>query len=553
MRKFLVAIVLLVPALALGQVPAVHPERNDSGQADGARAKGPRLDSNNVWRGTNTFPLSNSTVYVDCHLYSCSPDIGAGITAAANSLPPCTSESSTWTHCGTVLIPSGTYVQETAVTEDGPVHIRGQGKLATKIEPNFSGTAFTFTADPFNGDQSSNSAESWGFSGLDDMSIDGTNAGPGSAGVEASNITGFEAHDLGIQNFAAAGDDCFYETATSYLVPLERFNVDIELDNCTVGWYSYFPSPGGGSSGYGQHTFHINPNDGQIAVLFNGAGIQEDSIHLIVNGSSDKTTGPTGIVLENNSAWESDLATVHMEAMSVGIETDSTSDFIGNGQFDIESTVTPYDFNAASHATVFGGTLAAAHGLGIEPVNNGVTFHLGLPRDCTFTNAIEEICAPEAFSTSIPLLGLDVGASGGIFQVESDGSVYDRPGGSGHPLYHYVLQPGPSSGYGTIPNTPAPYVSTTSPIIASGFGSSSAITQANGTIETELTVGRGGTATTGQLIMPPAKHGWDCRVQDITTPDKTTAETAFSTTSVTLTASAAWNPSDILLIHCGAF
>jgi hypothetical protein len=55
--------------------------------------------------------------------------------------------------------------------------------------------------------------------------------------------------------------------------------------------------------------------------------------------------------------------------------------------------------------------------------------------------------------------------------------------------------------------------------------------------------------------MPPgvATHGWDCRVQDVTTPAKATTETAFTATTVTLTAAADWNPSDILLIHCGAF
>lgn len=96
-------------------------------------------------------------------------------------------------------------------------------------------------------------------------------------------------------------------------------------------------------------------------------------------------------------------------------------------------------------------------------------------------------------------------------------------------------------------------VSNTAPTISSGFGTLPGIVHNNGTAEIEINVGTGGTATRGVLGLPAAANGWDCRVQDMSTPSKTTTETAFTTTSVTLTASAAWRASDLLLVHCGAF
>lgn len=94
-------------------------------------------------------------------------------------------------------------------------------------------------------------------------------------------------------------------------------------------------------------------------------------------------------------------------------------------------------------------------------------------------------------------------------------------------------------------------LSRTAPTI-SGFGTSPSIVFSNGTAELEINVGTGGTATTGTLTLPAAANGWDCRAQDMNT-NIVTRETAFSTTSVSLTAASAWTASDKLLVHCGAF
>lgn len=93
------------------------------------------------------------------------------------------------------------------------------------------------------------------------------------------------------------------------------------------------------------------------------------------------------------------------------------------------------------------------------------------------------------------------------------------------------------------------------PTIASGFGTSPSIVNSRGTKSFEVNVGTGGTATSGVLTMPTlpaAKVGWSCSVWDMNT-NIVTRETAFTATSITLTAASAWTASDKLLLNCGAF
>ena len=96
------------------------------------------------------------------------------------------------------------------------------------------------------------------------------------------------------------------------------------------------------------------------------------------------------------------------------------------------------------------------------------------------------------------------------------------------------------------------FSSTVAPAISSGFGTSPSIVEQNGTAAFEVNVGTGGTAKSGVIGLPAAAHGWACQATDMTTNDGT-RETAFSTTSVTLTAARAWTAGDVLLITCGAF
>ncbi|POR52746.1 hypothetical protein B0G62_10443 [Paraburkholderia eburnea] len=101
-----------------------------------------------------------------------------------------------------------------------------------------------------------------------------------------------------------------------------------------------------------------------------------------------------------------------------------------------------------------------------------------------------------------------------------------------------------------------------SPGISSGFGAGSSIGANTGAIGFKLTIGTGGTATSGVLSMPTASNGWNCYANDITTQSSTvfsTKMTASTTTSVTLTnfntsgAAAAWAANDTLVVSCVGF
>ncbi len=101
--------------------------------------------------------------------------------------------------------------------------------------------------------------------------------------------------------------------------------------------------------------------------------------------------------------------------------------------------------------------------------------------------------------------------------------------------------------------------SATMPTISSGFGTSPAISATVGTSTFNVTVGTGGTASTGVITMPGAANGWNCQVNDQTTKSASVAftmETANTTTSVTVgnftdvMATGAWNAGDVLQFVC---
>lgn len=90
------------------------------------------------------------------------------------------------------------------------------------------------------------------------------------------------------------------------------------------------------------------------------------------------------------------------------------------------------------------------------------------------------------------------------------------------------------------------------PSISSGFGTSPSILQKSGPQQFEVNVGTGGTATSGVIGLPPAPNGWSCQAVDMST-NIVTRETAFTGSTITLTAASAWTASDKLLVNCGSF
>ena len=100
-------------------------------------------------------------------------------------------------------------------------------------------------------------------------------------------------------------------------------------------------------------------------------------------------------------------------------------------------------------------------------------------------------------------------------------------------------------------------MSPTAPTISSGFGTMPGITP-NGTAAFQVTVGTGGTASTGVVQLPTAATGWACSVANVSHASQT-RQTGSSMTSATFTnftsggAPTAWSVGDKLAISCQAF
>lgn len=145
-------------------------------------------------------------------------------------------------------------------------------------------------------------------------------------------------------------------------------------------------------------------------------------------------------------------------------------------------------------------------------------------------------------------VGAQIGRAGTDFvTVDSNGITLTATGATG-------IKTAGDFRFGTT----AIAVDTTAPTIASGFGTSPSIAGST-TFSFRVTVGTGGTASTGALTMPTATTAWNCVADDLTTPGvNSTKMSASTTTSVTLTnyntttgAAAAWVAGDVIVVLCG--
>lgn len=104
-------------------------------------------------------------------------------------------------------------------------------------------------------------------------------------------------------------------------------------------------------------------------------------------------------------------------------------------------------------------------------------------------------------------------------------------------------------------------MSSTAPVVASGFGTGAAVVHNNGTTAFTINIGSS-PQTVGTITMPAATNGWNCFATDITTNSTlvfVTKQTATTTTSVTLgnfgdnAAAGDWVANDILAVSCFAY
>ena len=127
----------------------------------------------------------------------------------------------------------------------------------------------------------------------------------------------------------------------------------------------------------------------------------------------------------------------------------------------------------------------------------------------------------------------------------------------------------PSSGAFTVTNTTQAtslagvlMESAVAPTIASGFGTSPSIGVENGTAAFTVSVGTGGTASSGVITMPAAANGWACDItnnanQANAWTRRTSASTATSLAIanylVSTGALVGWGSGAVLIINCTAY
>ncbi len=104
-------------------------------------------------------------------------------------------------------------------------------------------------------------------------------------------------------------------------------------------------------------------------------------------------------------------------------------------------------------------------------------------------------------------------------------------------------------------------VSSTTPTISSGFGTSPSVTVSNGTAAFTINVGTGGAASAGIIGLPTATTGWHVTCDDVTTPaSNSTVQTTTSVGSATVTNYSrtlgtvlAWTSADVLVCSAMAY
>ena len=88
---------------------------------------------------------------------------------------------------------------------------------------------------------------------------------------------------------------------------------------------------------------------------------------------------------------------------------------------------------------------------------------------------------------------------------------------------------------GSIASNGVTLISATSPVILSGFGTSPALADLNGTASFLIIVGSGGTAFNGFLTFPPGNNGWLCQITNITAQGSLPINTTYQAFSVNAT------------------
>jgi len=511
------------------------------------------------------FSQLNNIIFVDGVTY---PKNSTGITAAINALPggPGT---------GVVYLPTGTYTLTAAVNNRTNTRILcADGAILTQANgANLANFIVHFGVDN-------------GY--VENCTIDGNRSGntDNFGGVSLISLSGSTNVTLKGTRIRNSSGICVYTgTGTTPTITNNQFS------NCPAGSVQ-----GGftGSTVATNGTFTDNTMTGIANLVFSFSDGNTVSRNKITGygQASNVTTAGTAVTWVSGATFTNISPGMYIciggteyLISAVGSSTSltlSSSAGTQTNQLAYLGTADSLNFANSSNNTITGNVISKAEGYGIVLFQNGsgeavlhntitgnvVTLTGG---DCVALNSSG--ASPLLAGTAVVGNAISDCGQGGTAKgsnnregIELNGTDTSFTSIVGNSIYDDQMSP--TTLYGIINQTSTPVQSlgpnsisgmaTASigglfaPSISSGFGSSPSIAQQNGSAAFEVNVGTGGSATSGVIGLPAATNGWSCTAVDMNT-NIVTRETAFTTTTVTLTAASAWTASDKLLVNCGAF
>jgi hypothetical protein len=454
------------------------------------------------------------------------------ITAAYNALP---------STGGWIILPPGIYTMSSTLTLNKPTHIMGAGYTSpinfapTPTLVNYTGSGQAFLINSVNGNQSV----------IEGFNL--VNTGTGTIGVDLesnvdADVSGTLIEEMYISGFSTAGVDIGGNTTLhltintvlrdvyaanngiNYIIGL---SADTTLDHVQGVNYSTLDVQIGDST---HQAFRVNITDNSdlepnttpnatVVQILNGESIKIDGDYFEQDGTGFSIDVPAtatkvvGLSISdcrfrsggdgNNSsfAFHSALAS-------------ATWNIIGN-YFTAYAPNANIIQNTAAQSIVMFGNVGDSSMLSIASASpTGVITHAGN----ILGGNLQDGARFQSTSTSPFII-----EGTGLIQVLGTGIAFTNP------LFLNTV-----------------------PTISSGFGTSPSIVFSNGAAVFQLNVGTGGAATSGVIGLPTATNGWACLIQDMNT-NIVTRQTAFTVSSVTVTAASAWTASDKLNIQCEAF
>jgi Pectate lyase superfamily protein len=234
-------------------------------------------------------------------------DDTTAIQAAITALPSCTHASQTWSHCGKVYLPNGTYKTTGPLSISSPF-VRLEGESTGGVTLAYYGTsgcAIEWTSTPFNTSQPDSVAD-----GLFNLTIDGAKAAAGTCGLETLDMIGFHAWGVNIGNFLGVGSSGWLDDTLRAFN--ERFDVSMNLENNTTDW-QITTQPGAAHRTFGYGFFHVTMTTVNSGIGLDLKGdvshppdLENSLLMLVINGPSSST----GIKLENNSTMTTNSGTI---------------------------------------------------------------------------------------------------------------------------------------------------------------------------------------------------------------------------------------------------